>query len=70
MFTGDEKIIPIPELPLTLDDVHFLLDAVVDRYGRWPTPYAKEVGTGLLAVWIYWEKRTRDPSRFVLHLKR
>jgi hypothetical protein len=70
MFTGNEKIIPIPELPLTLTEVLFFLDLIKDRYDQWPSDYAKELGTGLMALYSYWSKRTRDPSRFVLHIKR
>jgi hypothetical protein len=68
--TDNEEIVPIPELPITLEGVDYLAQLVIGDYNALPNEYSKELAKGLLALWQYWSKKTRDPSRFMLHIRR
>ncbi len=71
----DREITPIPELPIALDELRFLCDLVQDKldvgpFGPGGKEFTERLEQGLTALWSYWSRRARDPSRFVLKIKK
>jgi hypothetical protein len=70
MYTENDRIRPVSELPLVLDDLMYLHLLVQSHYDERPNAFDKALGIGLLALWRYWSKRTHDTATFTLTIKR
>ena len=78
MIAPDDHFEHKREVLITLDEIHTLYNLLADEYEAYPPSpfydtaraYDKDLAMRLMNVWLYWAKRTHDPTRFVLKIKR
>ena len=70
MFTDNETIRSVPSIQLNLDDLHRLLDLLMDSYNEYPNAYDKALAAELLSLWTYHSRKTKNTANYFLTVKK